>query len=1052
MHILDPLQQSNALHEVFEKIANKKAIAFLGAGASVTNYKYLSSDIIKLYEAQISKSFETNDIIKFVDILQSTPELRRTDFDLFVIDQLRKLKPSAAHEIFVTIPWKQVITTNYDTLVEEASNVAQSNRSTHFSLKTIRKSSQLDYSENDNEINYVKLNGCKSDLSAFPLVFSTDDFEKQKGFYKKVISPFKGYSNEIIYIAFGYSFTDIFSEFLLQKLASQDIRQRRILYCIDPYISEDRLSFLESHQISIVKMTFQDFFESYQNWINDTNKNYIKNLQKFTNPDNSNIKLSTSSRLFLDSNILQLKDDYRISSKIKKADFYFGEEPNYQVVVDNFDVLKNLELQKLTSILNKSFDDYASTSIPNLLLINGDFGTGKTTFTLRSINEYLKINDSVLAFEITNPSKVKKGYLAQLINESTATKFLFYCDNIESDSIFKAFNLLRVDIASEQYSNRRIVFISSIRQNILEKLKNSHKLDIKNCTEFSYNSVYSKNELIELLENLKELRIVEYRDLSERDAFIYDIQNKYKGDSFITLYKMISNGAHSKLLIKAYEELSIDVKQAFKIVALIHRFNMSCPASVVKMSLKNYDWKEFTDKVVRGDGKGILYQEVQNSTNLDPDLFFKTKHAVIADALITHILTNNEKNSLYKSIFSGLTASDFNAKFAIDLLKNIRNYDEDITIGQISNYYELAKKELESSVHFMLSYVTNLEKNTGLISVLKNCLEDIYLLEGTLEKRNHRLIHRKGSLCFKIGRISHAEAKNNSEAKQYINESEEWFEIKKQLDPVSHYSYLDYFNLLLWKLKNSSMTDAEKINTHYKINNLFDESYRTLYGNTSVIDDLLEEYNQISGSRIMNGEYLDFLLERHYDVNTRATAAILLYYYYDYLNDQSKCDQYWEELLEYMDNKDVIYFMFKQYGRNLHFPNSRIQFFNLIRQNDFLKSAYPLRYYYFSAVSEFYNYRWKDGRELLNELGFERNYSLNPDFYLTWKDSNGIEEIFDGEVILERKIKKTMINSPFFKQFTLVSGNYNDLQPNSLVKVKLKFFLDSIKCEIQMQS
>ena len=120
-HLLNPLTDDrNALFDLFEKIFHKNAIAFLGAGASVTNKQLLSSDIIDSYEAKISKNFGTIDVIKFVDIMQNTSGLHRNDFDRFVVDALRTLKPEKAHEILSTIPWKMIFTTNYDTLIEDS--------------------------------------------------------------------------------------------------------------------------------------------------------------------------------------------------------------------------------------------------------------------------------------------------------------------------------------------------------------------------------------------------------------------------------------------------------------------------------------------------------------------------------------------------------------------------------------------------------------------------------------------------------------------------------------------------------------------------------------------------------------------------------------------------------------------------------------------------------------------------------------------------------------------------------------------------------------------
>lgn len=693
MHLLDPLNKDySTLCEIYEKIYSKNSVAFLGAGASVTNKKFLSKELIELYEGKIQKSFGTDDVIKFVDILQATPGQRRGDFDKFVIDNLATLKPNAGHFVFVTIPWKQIITTNYDTLVEEASATAFRSHKTHYSLKVVHNKRQLDYQPSSNEIVYIKLNGCKTDLSLYPLVFSTDEFSKQASYYKKVLSPFRTFSNDVTYLSFGYSFTDLFADKLLEKLLDNDYRQKRLVYCVDPFVNEDKLSYYESLNIAIVKISFEDFFVNYQKWFEDNHKSYLKSLQRLTNPDNSKIQIDTSCRLYLGNNLVQLKDDYKPIGRIRKIDFYIGEEPNYQVVLDEYDIVKKNETDRLLGLFRSTYADNSSqTAIPKLILVKGDFGSGKTTFTLRTIKEYLKVTPGSLAFEIVKSIGLKKGYIAQLIKESTANQFIFYCDNLETDSVFKSFNDLRIDLATEQYSDIKMVFVSSIRENILSKYKTNQNLSVSNCIEFEYNASYTEDEIRQLVENLKELELVEYRDLEEKKDIIQTIKKSYKGDSFITLYKLIQNGTHYKLLQKAYAELTEEIKLAFKITALVHRFGIECPVSVIKNSIKNLEWGPFTERVVKGDGKNILINESRLSTTNEPDLFFRTKHPVIAEALIENVVKNAEKNSLYKSIFSSLTFSEFNSRFIVDLIKGIRLNDSDITAGQIDNYYEILK-------------------------------------------------------------------------------------------------------------------------------------------------------------------------------------------------------------------------------------------------------------------------------------------------------------------------------------------------------------------------
>ncbi|MEJ7682041.1 MAG: hypothetical protein WKG06_30150 [Segetibacter sp.] len=79
-----------------------------------------------------------------------------------------------------------------------------------------------------------------------------------------------------------------------------------------------------------------------------------------------------------------------------------------------------------------------------------------------------------------------------------------------------------------------------------------------------------------------------------------------------------------------------------------------------------------------------------------------------------------------------------------------------------------------------------MRRNTSNIKVLKDCIKDIEVLEASFEKRyrNHRLIHRKGSLNFKIAKILYNEKSPKDEVEEYLQVAEDWFDIKKHLDPI----------------------------------------------------------------------------------------------------------------------------------------------------------------------------------------------------------------------------------------------------------------------------
>ncbi|MDP2365587.1 MAG: hypothetical protein Q8M94_17695, partial [Ignavibacteria bacterium] len=77
---------------MFHSISTGNAILFLGAGASVTEKRYLSKDIILLYEENINKNLGVTDLVEFVDILSADEKFDRIEFDTFVYKLLEKLK------------------------------------------------------------------------------------------------------------------------------------------------------------------------------------------------------------------------------------------------------------------------------------------------------------------------------------------------------------------------------------------------------------------------------------------------------------------------------------------------------------------------------------------------------------------------------------------------------------------------------------------------------------------------------------------------------------------------------------------------------------------------------------------------------------------------------------------------------------------------------------------------------------------------------------------------------------------------------------------------
>jgi predicted ATP-dependent serine protease len=95
---------------------------------------------------------------------------------------------------------------------------------------------------------------------------------------------------------------------------------------------------------------------------------------------------------------------------VKDSEFYKGEEPNFNLITRNVDVIKTLHLNDFKYQIIELLKQDHSTIIP-MFFITGDFGIGKSTFALRLISELEKEEElDLVAFEIIDFNRSKKSF------------------------------------------------------------------------------------------------------------------------------------------------------------------------------------------------------------------------------------------------------------------------------------------------------------------------------------------------------------------------------------------------------------------------------------------------------------------------------------------------------------------------------------------------------------------------------------------------------------------------------------------------------------------
>lgn len=212
------------------------------------------------------------------------------------------------------------------------------------------------------------------------------------------------------------------------------------------------------------------------------------------------------------------------------------------------------------------------------------------------------------------------------------------------------------------------------------------------------------------------------------------------------------------------------------------------------------------------------------------------------------------------------------------------------------------------------------------------------------------------------------------------------------------------------------------------------------------------EYSRILKNSSDQKEYKKYLDDLYSDIRLRPYACILLYNYYSELYDEVYCDECLslvEEMYNYTDNNEVVKFLFKYCGQNLHHINNRLSLFKLSQNHPFLIDYYPFRYHYYNFIAESYNNRFYDGRKELENIKY-KFHGLNPEFSQMWNNEDGEPQIFAGLIVKKdnRRYKAVRISS-LQQTFRLKKGNYKEYGINQKVKVVLHFYLTGIIAEIK---
>jgi hypothetical protein len=268
--------QSYVYEQLLQQINGNAAILFLGSGSTrncrqangsrgVTGQE-LANEILKHLNGGKDPGFEVS-LTEASELAAGWDPAGRAGLDRFVEKRLTNLQPTAGHYIATTFPWRAIITTNYNRVVEDAWGSAHADGYAARELVVLRTDEEVRrHAGEGGRMRLYKPHGCvtiQQQVDDRMVLTSQDYFESERvrpRIYEEIRSLAKGCTTLFMgYSLNDYTFRNIFYE-LFKQLGTWNARS----FSVSPVGPELRFRWMEramdrSFNTTLVDDSFDTF-------------------------------------------------------------------------------------------------------------------------------------------------------------------------------------------------------------------------------------------------------------------------------------------------------------------------------------------------------------------------------------------------------------------------------------------------------------------------------------------------------------------------------------------------------------------------------------------------------------------------------------------------------------------------------------------------------------------------------------------------------------------------------------------------------------------------
>ena len=786
------------------------------------------------------------------------------------------------HSLLPTFRWHSIVTTNYDTLIE---NIYRNTKNRTQNLVPFIDDNDriIESLKDSNSIKYIKLHGCITRYTdvGCPLILTKDQYINCKIGRKRLYNMFKDDASEYPVIFIGQSLSDIDLRSLIGEL-NNDLKSSPHRYLIIPDVDELQIkAFEKSLNVTVLPGTFEDFlctldsnipaaFRSLEFKENPNDKD-IPVFKFFKNVDQ---EISPSLKNFLTNEVTIVHNNMKYEA-VNPIKFYKGLDLGWSPIIQNLDSKRNL----VDDIILENFiyDDITPNTKLQIMLIKSHAGAGKSVLLKRlawdAANEYSK-----LCIFINDYADIDVMALKELLSYCYKKVYLFI------DNASRCITDLTKIVKSLGKESCKLSIIMSERTNVWNvSYEDRFQLPLQTY-ELKY---LDYKEAGYLLDKLSENNSLGMLKNYSREEQLKKLLNNYGKQLLVTLYE-VTNGKKFEDIIKdEYNNISpILAQQMYKTVCLLNRLNYPVRAGIIT-TIYGVNFSEFEKKFFKPLEEVIIAKQ----NKYDKDWYYEARHPYIADMVFKLILSNEEdRYDFYIKALKPLnTLYDTDKKLFRKLINANKLFEIFENEELISQIYDSVKDAYEDTSYlYQQKAIFELHRNERNIFKAKSYLK--YAEE--LSPRDKSIQHSKAELLITLA----SEAHNVVESDKLLSDA---YNIVNNIlidDKNNRYWYSTLVKIELTRLKFYILHNESDL-TEPVIQEIISKVEQNLYTGLQLFpnDEYLLKYESELAEILEDSQRLFEALKKVFAINPRNSfIAIRLVKYLKY-------KQLYEEALNIID-------------------------------------------------------------------------------------------------------------------------------------------------------